>query len=100
MEYVPLPVQKPFLDDVRLMLRAVLHDFRTGDSRAPSVEDHLQTLIVAAAIETSAEQGMRVHVPSFAVTFGIPILSNVTTHARIEARHPQSLCRPVGTRSP
>ncbi|MDQ6603255.1 MAG: Gfo/Idh/MocA family oxidoreductase, partial [Chloroflexota bacterium] len=86
LEYVPLPVQEPFMDDVRLLLRAILHDFHTGDSRAPSVEDHLRTLVVAAAIETSAEQGMRVHVPSFTAAFGIPILPDMTVHGRIEAR--------------
>ncbi len=90
MEYVPLPVQEPFMDDVRLMLRAVLHDCHTGDTRAPSVEDHLQTLLVAAAIEASADHGTRIHIPSFAATFGIPMPPNMTTHGRIEAHHPQS----------
>lgn len=90
MEYVPLPVQEPFMDDVRLMLRAVLHDFHTGDTRAPSVEDHLRTLIVAAAIEASAENGARIHIPSFAAAFGTSIPLHMTTHDRIEAHRPQS----------
>jgi predicted dehydrogenase len=74
MEYVPLPAQEPFMDDVRLMLRAILHDFHTGDHHAPSIDDHLRTLAVAAAIEASAAQGTRVHVPAFAAAFGIPML--------------------------
>ena len=57
MEYVPLPAQEPFMDDVRLMLRAVLHDLHTGDHRAPTVDDHLRTLAVTAAIEASAARG-------------------------------------------
>lgn len=71
MEYVPLPAQEPFMDDVRLLLRAVVHDLHSGDTRAPTVGDHLRTLAVAAAIEASAAEGMRIHVPSFAAAFGI-----------------------------
>lgn len=73
MEYVPLPAQEPFMDDVRLLLRAVLHDLHTGDTRAPTVDDHLRTLAVTAAIEASAAEGIRIHVPSFAAAFGILI---------------------------
>jgi predicted dehydrogenase len=73
MEYVPLPVQEPFMDDVRLLLRAALHDLHTGDGRAPTVADHLRTLAVTAAIEASAAQGIRVHVPSFAAAYNLPI---------------------------
>ena len=73
MEYVPLPVQEPFLDDMRLLLRAVLHDLRMGESRAPSIADHLRTLAVTAAIEQSATEGVRVDVPAFAARHGIAI---------------------------
>lgn len=100
LEYVPLPVQEPFMDDVRLMLRAVLHDLHTGDVRAPSIQDHLRTLVVAAAIEASAEQGVRIHVPSFSAAFGIPILPEYNRREMAVLRHTQSSCRPVGTRSP
>jgi myo-inositol 2-dehydrogenase / D-chiro-inositol 1-dehydrogenase len=90
MEYVPLPAQEPFMDDVRLMLRAVLHDLHSGDSRAPTVDDHLRTLAVTAAIEASASAGIRIHVPSFAAAFGIPIPASPAYHQRTawEARHP------------
>lgn len=91
MEYVPLPVQEPFMDDVRLMLRAVLHDFHTGDCHAPTIHDHLRTLAVAAAIEASAAQGVRVHVPAFAAAAGIPVLSERTTAGAFAARSTKSL---------
>ncbi|MHB8645512.1 MAG: Gfo/Idh/MocA family protein [Thermomicrobiales bacterium] len=90
MEYVPLPVQEPFLDDVRLLLRAVLHDFHTGDSRAPTIQDHLHTLAVTAAIEASAAYGRRVHVPSFAATFGIPTLPDTEGCEMVTTHHTQS----------
>lgn len=76
MEYVPLPVQEPFMDDVRLLLRAVLHDLNTSETRAPTVADHLRTLAVTAAIEASAAHGIRVHVPSFAAAYTIPIIDS------------------------
>lgn len=85
MEYVPLPTQEPFMDDVRLMLRAVLHDVHTGDSRAPSITDHLHTLAVTAAIETSADTGTRIHVPSFAASFHVTVASSVTIHSQRSA---------------
>ena len=90
MEYVPLPAQEPFMDDVRLMLRAVLHDLHTGDSHAPTVEDHLRTLAVTAAIETSAAEGIRIHVPSFASAFGISATPHLAYHDRaaMGARYP------------
>jgi hypothetical protein len=89
MEYVPLPAQEPFMDDVRLMLRAVLHDLHTGDHRAPTVDDHLHTLAVTAAIEASASEGIRIHVPSFAAAFGIPISASPNYHhCATNARHP------------
>ncbi len=96
MEYVPLPVQEPFMDDMRLLLRAVLHDLHTGDVCTPSIDDHLRTLAVTAAIESSAAHGMRIHVPSFAATFGIPILPEVirematTRHTQSSVLNPQS----------
>ena len=90
MEYVPLPTQEPFMDDVRLLLRAVLHDLHTGESHAPSVEDHLRTLIVAAAIEASAEHGVRIHIPSFAAAFGIPILPVMNMRETAVMRQTQS----------
>jgi len=96
MEYVPLPVQEPFMDDMRLLLRAVLHDIHTGDACAPSIADHLRTLAVTAAIEASAAHGMRIHVPSFAAAFGIPILPEVirematTRHTQSSVLNPQS----------
>jgi len=73
MEYVPLPTQEPFMDDVRLLLRAVLHDLHTGESHAPDIADHLQTLGVTAAIEESASSGRRVHVPTFVASFGVAV---------------------------
>jgi predicted dehydrogenase len=90
MEYVPLPAQEPFMDDVRLMLRAILHDLHTGDSRAPTVDDHLRTLAVTAAIEASASDGIRIHVPSFAAAFGISVTPHLAYHDRTvtSARHP------------
>jgi predicted dehydrogenase len=91
MEYVPLPAQEPFMDDVRLMLRAVLHDYHTGDQRAPSVDDHLRTLAVTAAIEASAAQGARVHLPSFAATFGMPIVPDMEIREGAAPRRTQSL---------
>lgn len=90
MEYVPLPVQEPFMDDVRLMLRAVLHDYHTGDHHAPSVDDHLRTLAVTAAIEASAAQGIRIHLPSFAAVFGMPILPDTEMREVAVTRHTQS----------
>lgn len=87
MEYVPLPVQEPFMDDVRLMLRAILHDYYTGESRAPSIHDHFRTLAVTAAIEASAAQGVRVHVPSFAAGFGISDLFTAKISATAEHVH-------------
>jgi predicted dehydrogenase len=60
LEFIPLPFQEPFVDDMHALFRAVLHDFRTGDHRAPSVRDHLQTLAVTTAIEQSAATGTRV----------------------------------------
>ncbi len=91
MEYVPLPVQEPFMDDMRLLLRAVLHDVHTGDACAPSMDDHLRTLAVTAAIEASAAHGMRVDVPAFAAAFGIPMLPDMERHEKVVMRHPQSL---------
>ena len=79
------------MDDVRLMLRAVLHDDHTGDQRAPSVEDHLRTLAVTAAIEASAVQGARVHLPSFAATFGMPIVPDMEIREGAAPRRTQSL---------
>ncbi len=87
MEYVPLPVQEPFMDDVRLLLRAVLHDLSTGDDRAPRVDDHIRTLAVTAAIEASADLGMRVHVPSFAAAYGISIQSDAIAIAGERQHH-------------
>jgi len=90
MEYVPLPAQEPFMDDVRLLLRAVLHDFHTEDTRAPSIDDHLHTIAVTAAIEASAAHGMRVHVPSFAAAFGISTHPAITADDVLAPRHTQS----------
>ncbi len=90
MEYVPLPTQEPFMDDVRLLLRAVLHDFHTGDACAPSVDDHLRTLAVTAAIEASAAHGMRVHVPAFAAAFGISILPDSAANTLFATHYAQS----------
>jgi len=90
MEYVPLPVQEPFMDDMRLLLRAVLHDFHTGDACAPSIDDHLRTLAVTAAIEASAEHGLRVHVPTFAAALGIPMLPDVVAYDAPARRFTQS----------
>jgi hypothetical protein len=71
------------------MLRAILHDLHTGDSRAPTVDDHLRTLAVTASIEASASEGIRIHVPSFAAAFGIPIPASPNYHQRTatKARH-------------
>ncbi|MGI8687967.1 MAG: Gfo/Idh/MocA family protein [Thermomicrobiales bacterium] len=90
MEYVPLPVQEPFMDDMRLLLRAVLHDLHTGDACAPTIDDHLRTLAVTAAIEASAAHGLRVHVPSFAAAFGIPMVPDMRRREMAVTRHPQS----------
>jgi len=62
----------------------------SGDSRAPSIDDHLRTLAVAAAIEASAEQGTRVHVPSFAAAFGIPIVPKSAANSVFAACYAQS----------
>jgi predicted dehydrogenase len=59
LEFVPLPFQEPFVDDMRALFRAVLHDLRFGTRRAPTVRDHLRTLAVTAAIAESAETGTR-----------------------------------------
>lgn len=75
------------MDDVRLMLRAVLHDLHTGDRCAPTVDDHLRTLAVTAAIEASASEGIRIHVPSFAAAFGIHITPSLAYHRRAFAAH-------------
>ncbi len=60
LEFVPLPFQEPFVDDMHALFRAVLHDLRAGSHRAPTVRDHLETLAVTAAIAQSAATGMRV----------------------------------------
>lgn len=60
MEFVPLPFQEPFVDDMRALFRAVLADRCTGEARAPSVRDHLRTLAVTAAIAESAATGNQI----------------------------------------
>jgi predicted dehydrogenase len=60
MEFIPLPFLEPFVDDMRALFRAVLHDLHTGDHCAPAVRDHIQTLAVTTSIEQSAATGMRV----------------------------------------
>jgi predicted dehydrogenase len=60
LEFVPLPFQEPFVDDMHALFRAVLHDLRTGSRCAPAVHDHLRTLAVTAAIAQSAATGTRI----------------------------------------
>ncbi len=84
MEFVPLPFQEPFVDDMRALFRAVLHDLDTGDARAPSVRDHLRTLAVTAAIEQSAASGIRIVLAeSSVVSRQLPI----TQHSALSTQH-------------